>query len=64
MTINKPNISFKEINSYLKEYKSLNIDSIIFQNILIENSFFNSIFGKFKSNNNYIYIIIIIIQKI
>ena len=55
MTINKSNISFKEINSYLKEYQSLDIDSIVFQNILIENSFFNSLFGKFKSNNNYIY---------
>ena len=55
MIINKPNISFKEINSYLKEYQSLDIDSIIFQNILIDNSFFNSLFGKFKSSNTFNY---------
>ena len=61
MIINKSSISFKEINLYLKEYQYIDADTIIFQNVLIENSFFTSFFGKFSSsktidynkNNNY-----------
>jgi len=52
MIINKSSISFKEINLYLKEYKNIDVDTIIFQNILIENSFFTSFFGIFSSNKN------------
>ena len=52
MNINKQNISFKEINDCLKEFQYINAETIIFSNILIENSFLNSFFGKFKSNNS------------
>ena len=50
--INKQNISFKEINTCLKDFESFdNIKTLVFQNILIENSFFKSLFTKYKSNN-------------
>ena len=52
MNINKQNISFKEINDCLKEFQYINAETIIFSNILIENSFLNSFFGKFKFNNS------------
>lgn len=55
MIINKPNISFKEINSYLNEYQSLNLEKLIFENMTItDNSFlgFGSFFWGFKSSNS------------
>ena len=55
MIINKPNISLKEINTYLNKYQSLNLEKLIFENMTIaDNSFlgFGSFFWGFKSSNS------------
>ena len=55
MIINKANISLKEINTYLNNYQSLNLEKLIFENMtIIDNSFlgFGSFFWGFKSSNS------------
>ena len=55
MIINKPNISLKEINTYLNNYQSLNLEKLIFENMtIVDNSFlgFGSFFWGYKSSDS------------
>ena len=51
MIINKKNISLKEINLYLKEYQSINAETIEFKNFAIESSFYDYFFSGSKYYN-------------
>ena len=51
MIIDKPNISLKEINLYLKEYQSINAETLEFKNFLIEASIYNYFMSVSKYNN-------------
>ena len=50
MIINKPHLSFKEINLYLKEYETIGVDSLEFKNFLIQSSIYDYFFGNYKKN--------------
>ena len=54
MVINKSNITFKEINLYLKEFESINAETLKFQNFLIQSSLYDYFFsgGKYNKTNN------------
>ena len=50
LTINKPNISLNEINMYLKEYESINAETLEFNNFSIENSLYDYLFNSSRYN--------------
>ena len=51
MIINKKCISLKEINLYLKEYQSINAETIEFKNFSVESSVYDYFFSGSKYNN-------------
>ena len=50
--INKPNLSLKEIDLYLKEYQSINAETLEFKNFLIETSLYDYFMGSSKYNKS------------